>query len=638
MVYWKRWLGLMLLAGLILDIFTSTSVYAQQDLTTQYRVYQNDQLLKEFSSRNQAIAYAKYFANSYVEDIVTREWVFSSFPRYQVLVQGTPLTKVYDNYHDALQEATKHEEAIIKDLQKTGIVWNNYPDFQLYQGDRTFPEWSFETFEEAKKEAAKWENAHIMKLRTNQWVWDNLTEEQKNEYRNQEELYEVRIETSSDPVAKNSFLQDAIREALKYENSFIVNTKTNQVVYENSKPYVVKQSGRKIQSFYHLDMAIQYAKGFVRTSIEYDGMELWYNEPYYEVVAQDESLDKFNSVQDALAFALQQERAKIIDRSGKTIWDNSLQLAIWGWNGSSSTATIKKHVEQASGLDVDSPTWFTLKNANGDLEDTSDPELVEWLHERGIEVHPLVNNQFDGTLTSSFLASTSAQDQFIRTLIDRSAELGVDGINIDFESLKAKDRDAFTAFMKNLVDYAHQKQLKVSIDLPRGSILWNHQTAFDHAELAKFMDYIIIMAYDQYWSGSETPGSVSGLQWAEEGVQEFLSYGMERDQLILGIPFYIRQWQLDSNGELVGNRALYSSDVDEVLSSNEHTTTWDPKFNQYKIEYTKDGSTYVFWLEDQQSLEARLHLAKEYRLVGVAAWRLGQEPANFWNTVVQNKS
>ncbi|MDP5277033.1 glycosyl hydrolase family 18 protein [Chengkuizengella axinellae] len=635
MTYIKKCLTLLLAFGLFFQVIPFSNVTAQ-DLTTKYRVYQNDSLLKEFSSLNQAKNYANSFSNSYVEDVTTREWVYSNFPQFEVIANGNPLQKKYNSYDEALQEAQKHDKAIIKNLHKTGIVWNNFPNFVLYQGDKTLPEWTFETLEEAKKEASKWGNTHIIDLQSNEWVWDNVSQEKKEEFRNQDPIYEITA-PSLEKSIKSSYLEDAISEALKIEDSLIVNTKTKQEVYSNVKTIIVKQSDRIINAFYHLDQAIPFAKNFVRTSIEHHGKEIWFNDPNYEVLQQDNSLKKFNTIQEALQFALSEEQTKIIDRRGKLLWDNSSRLTFWGWNGTSNRATIMGHVDQAVGLDVDSPTWFKLSNATGEFEDTSDAETVKLLHEKGIEVHPLVHNQFDGKLTSAFLADEAAQNKFINDLINKSVKIGVDGLNIDFESVYASDRDAYTAFVQKITDAAHKNNLIISIDLPRGSVAWNHKTAYDHEALAKIVDYIMIMAYDQHWSGSEVAGSVSGLQWAEQGIEEFLSYGISRDQLILGIPFYIREWKFDSNGNLVGNRAIYSYAVEDLLKENEYTSTWDERFNQYKIEYHKDGFTYVFWLEDEKTVEARLELAKKYSLGGVAAWRLGQEPASFWNTIIQTK-
>ncbi|NDI34078.1 glycosyl hydrolase family 18 protein [Chengkuizengella sediminis] len=636
MTYMKKCLPLLLLIVLILQVFPLSTITAQ-DLTTKYRVYQNDNQLKEFSSLVQAKNYANSFLNSYVEDITTREWVYSNFPQYEVIVKGEPLQKRYSTYEEALSEAQKHKQALIKNLHEPGIVWDNFANYILIQGDnKTLPEWTFETLEDAKKETYKWGNVHIIDLTSNEWIWDDLTAEQKETLRAQSSIYEISAPSLESSI-KVSYLEDAINEAIKIKDSIIMNTKTNKEVYSNEKNFVVKQSGREINSFYHLDQAIAYAKYFVRTSIEHQGNELWFNEPNYEVLQQDNNLNKFNTIQEAVQFALTEEQTKIIDRREKVLWDNSSRLKVWGWNGTSNQSTILDHVNQAVGLDIDSPTWFKLKNANGEFEDTSDEETVKMLHKKGIEVHPLVHNQFDGQLTSSFLADETAQNHFINELITKSVKIGVDGLNIDFESLYGTDRAAYTSFIQKLTEAAHKKNLTISIDLPRGSLAWNHKTAYDHEALSKIVDYIVIMAYDQHWSGSDVAGSVSGLQWAKEGIEEFLSYGMSREQLILGIPFYIREWKFDSSGTLVGNRAIYSFGVEDLLKENEYTSTWDERFNQYKIEYKKDGFTYVFWLEDDQTVKARLELAKEYSLGGVAAWRLGQEPASFWNTIVQTK-
>ncbi|MFD2673001.1 glycosyl hydrolase family 18 protein [Marinicrinis sediminis] len=633
---WKCRLSLLIAVALICQVFAVSIVSAKEDQTTRYRVYQNDSSLKEFSSRNQAIAYAKYFSNSYVEDLKTRRWLWSSFPTYQVIVQGVPLNKVYATYEQALATAKTQKDAIIKNLQKPGILWDNYADYQVYQGDKTLPQWSFDDFDAARQEAKKWGNAHIIKLKTNQWVWDNLTDKQRQQFRNQAPVYELRFQTSTE-TKRFSFLQDAIREALKHDESTILNTATGQQVYANSKPFVVKQSGREINQFAHLEMAIRYAKGYVNTSIEFDNREVWTIMPHYQVYQKDRHVQSFHTIDSAVSYALGLARSKVVDRQGETLWDNTLRLKVWAWNGTASDSAIKAQVEQATALDVDAPTWFKLTDAKGNIEDLSSPSLVKWLHGRGIEVHPLVHNQFDSQLTSKFLADSDAQKHFIRTLVDKSAELGVDGINMDFEAVSASDRSAYTAFMKQLVTYAHSKGLEVSIDLPRGSAAWNHKTAYDHEALAQFMDTIIIMAYDQHWKGSTVPGPVAGIKWVEQGVQEFLSYGMTRDQLVLGMPFYIREWKLDGNGKLVGNRALYAAAVETLLKENAYTSEWDETNGHHKIKYVKDGYTYVFWKEDQNSLTSRLDLAQEYRLGGVAAWRLGQEPSNFWETILTEK-
>lgn len=210
-------------------------------------------------------------------------------------------------------------------------------------------------------------------------------------------------------------------------------------------------------------------------------------------------------------------------------------------------------------------------------------------------------------------------------------------MNIDFESLSGSDRANFTAFMEELTAAAHARNLLISVDLPRGSAKWNAQTAFDHEKLGGIVDYIITMTYDQYWKGSTEPGSVAGLPWVEEGIKEFLSYGIPRDKLIMGVPFYVREWKVDSAGNLESNRALLMKDLEPLIQEKKATKTWDARFQQYRVEYMQDGYKNVFWLENEATIKARIDLAKKYELAGVAAWRLGYDNANVWQTMIQQK-
>lgn len=164
------------------------------------------------------------------------------------------------------------------------------------------------------------------------------------------------------------------------------------------------------------------------------------------------------------------------------------------------------------------------------------------------------------------MAKPEARTKFINDLVSKAVALGADGLNIDFENLAGSDRDRFTAFMQELTQKARAQKLIISVDLPRGSLSWNDKTAFDHEKLAGIVDYIITMTYDHHWKGSTEPGSVAGLSWVEEGVKEFLSYGIPRDKLIMGIPFYVREWQVDSSGKLVSNRALFMKDLPKLIA------------------------------------------------------------------------
>jgi spore germination protein YaaH len=635
---WKR-KGLILTLALALALPAATALGAGADKTTKYRMYQYDQAVKEFSTYNEAVNFARYYSNSRVEEIGTGAWKWDNYPQYEVyhlgqLVPGGSFEKLTD----AIKEASKWKQASIRDVESTGWVWNNYPRYQVYQGDISQPDWAFTSWNAAVDEAKKWSGSHIIDLSDNRWVWDNLSAADKQGLRSGAPAYQLYQGTYTEDSWQFPYLEDAIIMSFYWSNSTVVRIADKETVYTNLKQYKVYQNENFVEEFVSLDQAADYARQFTHASVRLNGQKIWHNYAPYSVYQGSALIGEYFSISDALYYASHYSNAFVSRWDGKSLWNNFHKLQVWGWNGSSSKETIANHTASVMGLDVDSPTWFILEDATGTLKDTSNKEAVEMLKKRGLQVHPLVGNQFDSALTSQFLADQEAQNRFITALVTKSAQLQVDGINIDFESLNGKDRAAFTAFIAKLTAAAHEKQLRVSVDLPRGSVKWNHLTAFDHEKLGGIADYIITMAYDQHYSGSTVAGSVAGLDWVEEGIKEFLSYGIPRDKLILGIPFYVREWTLDSKGALASNKALYSKDLPALMAKRATVSTWDAAAGQYKVEYTgDDGLKRVFWLENANTVQARMALAKKYQLAGVAAWRLGQEDPAFWETILQNK-
>ncbi|HZG85376.1 glycosyl hydrolase family 18 protein [Paenibacillus sp.] len=638
---WKPAAAAAVACALAFGSLLPTAAEAAGDRTSKFRVYQNANALREFSDRNQAIAYAQSLKNAYVEQIGTRAWVWNNFPQFKVYQNDKSMPEwEFATPQQAIAEAKKWANSSVRKLSDGGWVWHNYPDnpgFTLYQNGKTLPNWTFPTLAKAQQEAKKWANAYVIDNATNRWAWDNIPAARKAELRSGSEAYRVYQSGKTLDNWGFAYIEDAIKEAGKWANSTVVRTGTQTVVFSNVHRYAVHQNGAKTSTFPSLAQAIAAASKLSEASILWDGKRIWSNETYYKVLQSGKMLQGFGTPAAAAAYANGFANSEVVTLEGVRIWDNMDELVYLAWNGTSKHDTIVGHVSNTQGLDIDSPTWFYLEDASGALKDESDPRTVEWLKTQGVEVHPLVHNQFDAKLTSAFLANEAAQKKFIESLVNRLVALQADGVNIDFESLAGSDRDRYTAFVKALSEAARAKGLTVSIDLPRGSAAWNHLTAFDHEKLHQYVDYVAIMTYDQFYRGSESPGPVAGMSWTEQGVTEFLSYGIPRSKLLLGVPFYIRVWELDASGKLVGNRAIWMKDIEAAMAGAQVTRTEDPNYGLTKVEYAKDGKRYVFWMEDIASIKKRVELAKTHDLAGVAAWRLGYEPAELWTELLRAK-
>ncbi len=612
------------------------------DLTTKYRVYEENRPIMEYATLDKAKTHSAKLRNSHVELISNRSWVWDNFPRYRVYQHATTLPAwQFATLEEAIKVAKLYSNSSIRDMKSTGWVWHSYRipkrQYQLMQNDTVLPTWIFDDLASAQKEAKKWSNVHVIDLGSNTWVWDNISVERKDQLRNSEPIYQIYIDGETQEDWGFGYLEDAIKQAQLHDGSIVTQVKKKKVVYSNQKPIEIYQNNKLIHTFIRLDDAITYAKKFAHTTIRVKERDIWSNYPYYRVFQNDKLFKEFNDLGEALKVAKFYANASIVTLHDEILWDNKRKLMFLSWNGESRPDTIKSHVTPTMGLDIVSPTWFVLSSADGTLKDTSDLETVKWLKNQSFAIHPLVHNQFDAKLTTAFLKDMNAQTKFITALVNKASILGLEGLNIDFESISGKDRDAYTTFIRNLTAAGHAKKLIISIDLPRGSLSWNHLSAFDHTQLAGIVDYVITMTYDQHYSGSMTPGSVAGLQWTENGIKEFLTYGIPREKLFLGIPFYVREWITDAQGKLVGNRALTMKNIPALMASKQTTSLWDPSFKQFKVTYVEDSLTYTFWLEDEKTVQARLKLAKEYDLAGVAAWRLGHEYGSLWETMIKNK-
>lgn len=245
----------------------------------------------------------------------------------------------------------------------------------------------------------------------------------------------------------------------------------------------------------------------------------------------------------------------------------------------------------------------------------------------------LTGGAFNKETAHAILTDPAVQDRAVKNIIDKARSLDAAGVQIDFENIALTDRDAYTAFLKRLKQdlQPHDMHLSIAAAAKTHDSRTGWGGATDYAAIGRIVDYFYIMAYDEHWRGGE-PGPVASLPWVEKVIRYAISV-MPSQKIVLGVPFYGYEWGADAKADSKLNRAYSSSRMIRRVAEFGATPKWDPVAGEYVATYKTDDGERIAWWPDQRSVEAKLKLAYQYNLKGVAPWRLGFEPDNWWEQI-----
>lgn len=302
------------------------------------------------------------------------------------------------------------------------------------------------------------------------------------------------------------------------------------------------------------------------------------------------------------------------------------------WHQSTSTESNDAMAEmtaEMTGVNVISPTWFSVTDETGTISSLASADYVKLAHEAGREVWGLIDNFNEAFDETTDLAYASVRSRIIEQLLAEAASCGMDGINVDFENLKEAGIPHYLQFLRELTSAAHAQNLVVSVDTP---VPQAYTMYYQRGEQARFVDYMIVMAYDEHFAGSEEAGSVSSLPFVQQAVEE-MTRVMPADQVICGIPFYTRVWTEKFGQSAITSEVLGMDGAKNYAKENQMTETWDASLGQNVATVETSDARYTIWMEEEQSMEEKLKVIQSADLAGVAEWKLGFERADIWSLI-----
>ena len=355
------------------------------------------------------------------------------------------------------------------------------------------------------------------------------------------------------------------------------------------------------------------------------------------VISQDEKWSKIRTENGIVGYVKNKTIANLTyvrENMEETKQINGKVNLVWDYYSEYAKAPNRSE-ENIEGVNVLSPSFFYLeKGSDGKVSENVKQEgkdYIEWAHNNGFKVWPIVSNNSYLTTTEGILNDYTKRRKLEDEIIRVTEEYNIDGINLDFENMNQEDKDMYSRFVIELAPRLKDlgKTLTVDVTAPDGSETWS--LCFDRDVLANVSDYIVFMAYDQYGTGGNKEGTTAGYNWVENNVNKFIGQeAVAKEKIILGIPLYTRLWKED--GGKITSKVVNIKDVESTLPSDIQKK-WDEELKQNYVEYTDGSATYKMWIEDEKSITEKIGLAKKYDLAGIAFWEKDREYEGFWQFV-----
>jgi len=379
------------------------------------------------------------------------------------------------------------------------------------------------------------------------------------------------------------------------------------------------------------------------------------------VLPEEEEIEKWTKVRTANGF-IGYIRDKFLGETGRETRisnyaeptysslkkDYTINMAWHQVTNQEANNQVLEAIADTKGLTTISPTWFFLKDNEGNIESLANHTYVNYCHQNGIEVWALVEDiKYKDVITNyEIFSRTSSRQRLVSNLIAKAIEYDLDGINLDCEYINAETGKAYVQFIRELSIMCRLNGIVLSVDnyVPGG-----HNAHYNRKEQGIVADYVIIMGYDEHYAGSEEAGSVASIGYVRSGIENTLKE-VPAEKVINAVPFYTRLWEErpktdaelaaeDENSPYVPyvltSKAYGMNAARSVLKNNGVEPIWDEESGQYYAEYTVGETVYKMWLEEEESIALKAALIKEYKLAGISAWKLGFERQEIWDVILR---
>jgi peptidoglycan-N-acetylglucosamine deacetylase len=234
-------------------------------------------------------------------------------------------------------------------------------------------------------------------------------------------------------------------------------------------------------------------------------------------------------------------------------------------------------------------------------------------------VQNLVNENWDAGLLARNIADEPSRRRLINALTSFVETNKFGGVCIDFEETLPSSQSNLLVFVQELHDVFAPKGLTVLQTVPFDDPDWNYKS------YAAAADYLVLMAYDQHWSKSDS-GPIAAQPWFEQHLITRMQQ-LDPGKTIIALGNYGYNWTDGKEAEeITCQNALITA------RESEAKVLFDPDSRTPYFEYDEeDESHHLVWFLDAVTAYNQMRAASGYKPAGFAVWRLGSEDPSIWS-------
>ncbi len=295
--------------------------------------------------------------------------------------------------------------------------------------------------------------------------------------------------------------------------------------------------------------------------------------------------------------------------------------------------SLEKNIDK---IDIIAPQFYGI-NSQLKLMGGLNKNLKKTVESKDAEIMPLVTNAgFKQNIIHKLLVSPKSQDVLIQSLVDVAKKEKYIGWQFDFENINYLYRDQYSLFIEKTARVFHKNKLILSVavvsrsvDYENTDIFKNWSGVFDYDRIAKAVDFISLMTYDD----PNSTGPVASLPFVNS-VLDYVKHKIPPHKLSFGIPLYYWGWSTDPV-EKINPLGSYSK-LSSIMNNFRHSTGFSPELGASWLTYFWQNKKYEIWYQDKQGFAGRLDIIARNKFRGFSAWVLGVEDPSIWSTIALN--